>query len=142
MIIFGMDSDCSATAVTSAENVSCMVFICITAYMMFGLAGDTDTTSSFFIEIILVTSFLNFTVAVAVSAIIFTLAGKRLLISPTLENNLRNVSPLYRPICKDNNYKRIYFIPGLASMSFINHKSSKACSVNIRSQHISPLFLK
>ena len=56
--------------------------------------------------------------------------------------NLRNVSPLYRPICKDNNYKRIYFIPGLASMSFINHKSSKACSVNIRSQHISPLFLK
>ena len=53
-----------------------MIFICITAYMMFGLPGDTDI-HFLSIEIILATSLLSFTVAVAVSAIIFTLGGKR-----------------------------------------------------------------
>jgi len=45
-------------------------------------------------EIILDISFRSFVVAVAVSAKIFTLGGKRLLTSRIFKNNGRNDSPL------------------------------------------------
>lgn len=69
-----------------------MLVFSVTQKVMFGLLGDTDKP---FQDIILVRVS---TVAVAVSAIILTLGGIKLLTSPSLENSFLKKSPLY---CSD-----------------------------------------
>ena len=77
-------------------NVSVSGFNKPVAYMIFGLHGDKEITSSFLIPSMRPTCILMSVVAVAVIARTFTLLGNRLRISPILDKASRNVEPLYR----------------------------------------------
>jgi hypothetical protein len=75
-------------------KVSDIVAIVLTGYIILGLLRDKDTTSSFVIPSVRVTSTGSFDVAVAVNATILIPFGITLRISPACNITLRNVSPL------------------------------------------------
>ena len=71
-----------------------LLLIFLTEYIILGLQGDRDTTSSSIIPSVKVTWVRSFDVAVAVNASILTALGTRLRISPVRNITARNVSPL------------------------------------------------
>lgn len=76
------------------EKVSFIFLKAETAYMIFALHGESDTTCSFLIPSIRATQTRRSLVVVAVRARMWTPAGNKLRISPIRAKDLRKVSPL------------------------------------------------
>lgn len=79
---------------SGAKAFSIPSFFLTIEYLIFYLFGECDKMNGFTMPSFLQMSLRDVFVAVAVRAIRCTPSGKRLRISPSLENSLRNVSPL------------------------------------------------